>query len=78
MFRFHLKQSSIPVITLICVLGWTPDAQAYFDPGTGSMVLQLMMASVLGFLFTLKTYWGKLKGFVKNLVGKNSSDDCKN
>ena len=37
MFHFHLKQSSIPVITLICVLGWTPDAQAYFDPGTGSM-----------------------------------------
>ena len=32
MFHFHLKQSSIPVITLICVLGWTPDAQAYFDP----------------------------------------------
>ena len=78
MFRFHLKQSSIPIITLICVLGWAPDAQAYFDPGTGSMVLQLLMASVLGFLFTLKTYWGEFKDFFKNLVDKNSTDDYKN
>ena len=78
MFRFHLKQSSVLILTLICVLGWTPDAQAYFDPGTGSMVLQLLMASVLGFIFTLKTYWGKLKSSIKNLIGKKSADDYRN
>jgi len=78
MFRLYPKQSSVLIFTLICVLGWTPDAQAYFDPGTGSMVLQLLMASILGFVFTLKTYWGKLRDFIKNLVGKNSSDDCRN
>ena len=78
MCRLNLKKPSIFILALFSVLGWAPGAQAYFDPGTGSMVLQLLMASVLGFIFTLKTYWGKLKGFVKNLVGKNSSDDCKN
>ena len=78
MFRFHLKQSLVLILTLICVLGWTPDAQAYFDPGTGSMVLQLLMASVLGFIFTLKTYWGKLKSSIKNLIGKKSADDYRN
>ena len=68
MFRFHLQYSSVLILTLIFILGWTPDAQAYLDPGTGSMALQLLMASILGFLFTLKTYWGKLKAFVKNLA----------
>ena len=78
MFRFHPKQSSFLIFTLIYILGWAPDAEAYFDPGTGSMVLQLLMASVFGFLFTLKTYWGKFKDFVKNFFGKNSSDNYRN
>jgi len=77
MCRFNLKKSSIFILALFSILGWTPDAQAYFDPGTGSMVLQLLMASVLGFIFTLKTYWGKFKCFVQNLVDKNSSRDDK-
>ena len=78
MFRFHLKQSSIPIITLICVLGWTPDAQAYLDPGTSGMVLQLLMASALGFIYTLKSYWGKFKDFFKSLIDKSSTNDYKN
>jgi len=75
MFRYNFKNPFNFILALFCVLGWTPNAQAYFDPGTGSMVLQLLMASVLGFLFTLKTYWRKFKDFIQNLVSKNSSDD---
>lgn len=78
MLSTHHKKSSVLIFTFICLLGWTPDAYAYFDPGTGSMVLQLLMASILGFLFTLKTYWAKVKDFVKNLVGKNSTNDSRN
>ena len=78
MFRFHLQYSFVLILTLIFILGWAPDAQAYLDPGTGSMALQLLMASILGFLFTLKTYWGKFKGFLKNLVGKSSPNDSRN
>jgi hypothetical protein len=72
------KKSFAFIIALMCLLGWTPKAHAYFDPGTGSMVLQLLLASILGFLFTLKTYWEKLKGFLKNLVSKNSANDSNN
>ena len=78
MIRFYHKHSSVLVLTLVCLLGWTPEAQAYLDPGTGSMALQILMASILGFIFTLKTYWGKLKGFLKNLVGKSSPNNSKN
>jgi hypothetical protein len=69
------KILSVPIIALMCLLSWTHDAHAYFDPGTGSMVLQLLMASILGFIFTLKTYWGNFKAFVKNLFGKKSTND---
>jgi len=63
---------SVFTLTLVCLLGWTPEVHAYLDPGTGSMVLQILLASILGFLFTLKTYWWKFKEFLKNLVGKKS------
>ena len=78
MLHTQHNKSSVLTLTLVCLLGWTPEVHAYFDPGTGSMALQLLMASVLGFLFTLKTYWGKFKDFFKNLVDKNSTDDYKN
>jgi len=37
---------------------------AYVDPGTGSYLLQLLIATVLGSLFALKVYWKKLIGFL--------------
>ena len=78
MLPTQYNKFSILIFTLVCLLGWTPEVHAYFDPGTGSMVLQILMASILGFLFTLKTYWGKFKGFLKNLVGKSNTDDSRN
>ena len=32
-------------------------AEAYIDPGTGSYVLQLLLAGILGALFALKVFW---------------------
>ena len=39
------------------------DAYAYLDPGTGSMLLQLIIAGVLGLTFTVKLYWRRMTGF---------------
>jgi len=36
---------------------------AYVDPGTGSYLIQLLIASILGGLFALKVYWRKLIDF---------------
>ena len=47
-------------------------AHAYLDPGTGSMILQLVVAGVLGALFTIKTWWRQICGFVKGLFGRDS------
>jgi hypothetical protein len=33
---------------------------AYIDPGTGSYLVQLLIATILGSLFALKTYWRKI------------------
>jgi hypothetical protein len=41
----------------------TGDVQAYLDPGTGSMALQLLVGGVVAVLATVKVYWARLKSF---------------
>jgi len=43
---------------------------AYIDPGTGSLIIQVLIASFLGALFLLKVFWGKVKVFLNNLFSQ--------
>jgi hypothetical protein len=40
-------------------------AYAYIDPGTGSVILQALVAGVLGSMFVIKTYWAKITSFFR-------------
>ncbi len=46
------------------------NAFAYLDPGTGSYIFQVLVAAVIGGLFTIKIYWRKIKDFVINCFSK--------
>ncbi len=37
------------------------EAMAYLDPGTGSMVLQLILGGIAGVMVVMKMYWQKVK-----------------
>ena len=43
---------------------------AYIDPGTGSFVIQALVAAAAGLAVTLKLYWTRIKA----LFGSSSSD----
>ena len=43
---------------------------AYLDPGSGSYLLQLLLAGLLAVSFTLKSVWRSLVAFVMGLFGK--------
>jgi len=47
---------------------------AYLDPGTGSFLLQLLLATSLGALFVIKTFWKRIKGFFTRLFSRNKAD----
>ena len=40
---------------------YAPSAYAYLDPGTGSILLQGLIAALAGGLMAIKLYWKKLK-----------------
>lgn len=50
----------------------------YIDPGSGSYLVQAIVAAILGFLFYFKTIWWKLRSFfTKDRRDKSSPENSK-
>lgn len=45
-------------------------AHAYLDPGTGSMLLQGIIAAIAGGLAAIKIFWARIFSTVSRLVGR--------
>ncbi|MXY51341.1 MAG: hypothetical protein F4Y86_02255 [Gammaproteobacteria bacterium] len=49
-------------------------AFAYLDPGTGSMILQMLIAGSLVALFYIRTAWDKTRGFFARIFSRDTND----
>ena len=48
---------------------------AYLDPGSGSFIIQLIIAGALGGMFLLRSYIGRLFASVRRLFGRKDKED---
>jgi hypothetical protein len=51
---------------------------AYIDPGTGSLVLQVVVGAAVGLMVTAKLYWVRIKDFFRSRgdsTPENKPDD---
>jgi hypothetical protein len=62
MMRNLLPIASTVRAALGLALVTTQPAHAYVDPGTGSLLLQVLLGGVAGLLLVLKLYWKRLTG----------------
>jgi len=54
------------------------NAYAYLDPGTGSYILQMLLAVLAGAIYALKIFWGNIKMYFNGLFsGKKKQDQTK-
>lgn len=65
-------QTGLVAVALLVVTSCRADA--YIDPGTGSFVLQAVLAGLLAVGFVLKSTWKNLTQAVGRLFGRNDSD----
>lgn len=49
-------------------------AQAYLDPGSGSFLVQLLIAGLVGAAFIVRSSWGRIKGFFTRSKGEESEE----
>jgi len=52
----------------------TRDAHAYLDPGTGSLLIQILVGAVLGASLTVKMWWYRVKEVVARVIGSSPDD----
>lgn len=51
------------MFNIISLLAPLAKPHAYLDPGSGSILVQLLVAAGLGAAFAVRIYWKKLKAF---------------
>lgn len=50
---------------------------AYLDPGTGSIIFQVIIAVLCGGLFVIKLFWRRIKTFFKGLFSRSDKAEKK-
>jgi len=61
----------IAIVALAMLL--TPiQAHAYLDPASGSLIIQVLVASVLGFIVGFKRIWFAITDFFRRLFKRQS------
>jgi hypothetical protein len=60
------------ILVFIFLLISALPTHAYLDPGTGSMAVQIIAATVFGGIFFIKAFWKKVVHFYKlfSVIGK--------
>ena len=53
-------------LVIIISFVFTTSANAYLDPGTGSIILQAILGFIAASIATISLYWSKLKFFFTN------------
>ncbi|HBP87892.1 MAG TPA: hypothetical protein PKK23_21295 [Nitrospirales bacterium] len=51
------------------------DAAAYLDPGTGSMILQLLLGGIAGAAIIIKLYWRRFLNLFKGRSSESASSN---
>lgn len=68
-----LPRITIVLVVALLAVGLSPGAAlAYIDPGTGSFVIQGIIAAVVGAGFAIKIFWRRI---VSTLTGKAPAED---
>ena len=62
-------------ISGLFVVFFSHNAYAYLDPGSGSFILQIAIAAIVGGLFVVKLYFNKIKTFLKKAWSKGENDN---
>lgn len=67
---------NIPIAAALSIVMMAGTAHAYVDPGTGSYLLQILIAGILGAAFAMRLYWTRIKNSLSGLrSGRKKGED---
>ena len=63
----------IILVSFLFLISFSVNAFAYLDPGTGSIILQLIIAGITGSIAYIVFYYRKFKDLLKKIFKKKES-----
>ena len=72
-----MKLTLLVVIFFLAFVFYPRNAWAYLDPGSGSFILQFIIAGLVGFSFMLKSFFKNLFAKIFRLFSRSRQDDQK-
>ena len=73
-----LKQYQVFLLMIIPSIFYqfsVPDAYAYIDPGTGSVIIQMIIGGLVGTGIAVKVFWYRIKSALSPSFKRNNSDE---
>ena len=70
----YARAGSLCALTACALLLSAMDAHAYLDPGSGSLLIQALIAGFLGASFYVAMSWKKLKAFFQARRDKKNAE----
>ena len=64
----------ILLIAFFLQIIFTNPAHAYIDPGTGSMMVQAVLAAVAAVSVSIGIFWRRIRPFLDRLFGRNRNE----
>ena len=64
----------VVVVFAFLLIGLTNRAEAYLDPGSGSMVFQLIVGGIAGLILAIKIFWRR----ILSLFGIKANEEAQN
>jgi len=65
------------MVFFLSSLFFSPNSYAYLDPGSGSYLLQIIIAALLSASFVIKAFWKRIILFFSGLFSKKGRDGKK-
>jgi hypothetical protein len=69
-----MKIASLMILLSIFLVLPINRSHAYLDPGTGSYILQLVVAGIAGALISIKVFWRNIKMFLVSIFYRDKQD----
>ena len=69
----HIRMQVILAFIYVSLL--VEPAYAYLDPGTGSLIIQMLIAGLVSSIFAIKIYWKKITDYFRRFFSKENNKD---
>ena len=69
-----MKELGVMLMSIFLVLIPMHQSYAYIDPGTGSMMIQAILAALAAISVSIGIFWRRIKSFIAGLFGRNRNE----